>query len=157
MAEYSYFEEQFTLEDDFVDSANTDVNSSEFNTVAEHGPEKGEMSVPGQGRARNQTDAIGRIYADVVDSSGAGVSGKARIVVLNSQNNVVDIVSQHKLSSIGQGASNPGDRRPYALKGTEIADPYSLALQVKTDSGAVTVDTAASTFEMDGYRAEAVN
>lgn len=151
-----YFEETFSL-DDFATVTDTTVTDDEFRTVETLDVDKGEGVVAGQGQARDQTDAVGRIFLDIQNSTPAAISGKVRLVALNSQNRVVTVIYQSQISSVSVGSGNRADRRPFPVKKPELREPYKLGIQVQTASGTDTYSSGDSTVEIDGYRAEKVN
>jgi hypothetical protein len=81
--------------------------------------------------------------------------------MVNSQNQVVRVFSQHSAGTIREGSSNRSDRRPYALKYPSnpkgVAEPYKVVLQLKTDSGTVTYDDTNTSIQLDGYLGQAMN
>lgn len=161
MPKYQWFEDQLDLSD-FIQATDTTVTDDEFRTVERYSADKGEMVALGQGTARNQTDAVGRLYFDAkgedADGDGAGdaLAGKVRFVVLNSQDRVVDVISQHQLDAVRSGANDRSGRRPFPRRRQSVAEPYKLGVQVKLASGTDTYDNAGdSSLEADARRAEA--
>lgn len=157
---YQNFEEVYTLSD-FSTRSNKNVGSDEYATVEEIDVPKGEVVYLGQGMAENQQDAIGRLYADIKQGSNSDFSGKVRLCMINSQNQVVRVFSQHSAGTIRSGSSDRSKRRPYALKFPSnpkgIAEPYKLAIQLKTNSGTVTYDDSNTEIELDGYLGQSMN
>jgi len=158
---YQNFETQYTTAD-FTARTNLNIGPDEYVTVEELDVPKGEVLYLGQGRKANQDDAVGRLYADVQQGSNADFSGSVRFVMVNSQNQVVRVFSQHDagvLRSPSQGSRS--DYRPYALKFPSrpkgIAEPYKLAMQLKMQSGTNTYDDGNTVLELDGYRGEAMD
>jgi hypothetical protein len=156
MADVQYFEDTFSLSD-FTTATDLSVADDEFRTVERLEVDKGEVVIPGQGQARNQTDAVGRIFADIKNGGNSAISGKVRLVALNSQNRVVHTYYQAQISTVSVGASTRSDRRPFPRKRVRLAEPYKLAIQVKTASGTDTYSDSNSTVEFDGFRGEAIN
>jgi len=156
MSEYQWFEEEFTLAD-FSTVTDTTVTEDEYRTVERFEIPKGEVAQLGQGQANTQTDAVGRLFADIKDDADAAISGKVRFVIENTQNKPVRTISSHNTSTVNVGSNDRGSRRPYPLRPQQTAEPYKIAIQVQTASGTATYSSANSTVEVDGYRAEAVN
>lgn len=157
---YQNFETVHELAD-FSVRSDLNVTDSEFRTVEEIDVPKGEVLYLGQGMKEDQEDAIGRLYADVKQGSNSNFSGQVRLAMLNSQNQVVRVFSEHAASTLRSGASNRSDRRPYALKfpgnPKGIAEPYKLAIRLKSSSGSVTYDDGNTAFELDGYLGQAMD
>lgn len=157
---YQNFETLYTI-DDFSARSNLNVGPDEFKTVEELDVDKGEVVYLGQGAKEDQEDAIGRLYADIKQGANSNFIGAVRIAMVNSQNEVVRVYSQHTASTIRVGANTRSDRRPYALKFPSrpkgIAEPYKLAIQLKTQSGTVTYDDGNTALELDGYLGQAMD
>lgn len=158
MPALNYSPDEFDLSD-FEAAAATQVGPEEFTTVERMEIDKGEGVYIGQGSSSNPLQAEGSITGDPQDSTPAAISGRYRLVVINSQNNVVEggILAQGKLSQLRKTRANSvdGDITPFVNK--EVLEPYKIALQLKTDSGTVTYDSAQSSFAADGFLGEALN
>jgi hypothetical protein len=158
MANLTYHPTSFDL-DDFETSAATEVGDDEFSTVERFAVEKGEGVYVGKGTSENPLQAEGSAEGDIQDGGGSSITGKYRLVVLNSQNNIPNggVLTTGRLAELRTSRANSidGDITPYINK--EILEPYKLGLQIRTASGTATYDSSNSTFEVDGYLGESLN
>ena len=158
MADLSYSPDVFELAD-FSTASSTAVGDDEFSTVERLDIDKGEGVYIGKGSSTNPLQAEGSIQGDIQNTGGTSLDGRYRLVVLNSQNNVVNggVIARGKLSELRKTRSNSldGDITPFV--DIEVLEPYQIGLQVKLDSGTDTYDSGNSTFEADGFLGEAFN
>jgi hypothetical protein len=152
---YRFTSVEFTLAD-FSTRTNLEVGPDEFTTVEELDVEKGEGVVVGQGQSSNLLQAEGSISGDIQDTVPADIDGRYRLVALNSQNNVLDIIAEGTINQIETTRTNniDGDITPFT--GKEIYEPYKLGFQLKTNSGTQTYSNGNSNLSIDGYRGEKV-
>jgi len=146
--------ETFSLANDFDVRTNTEVGPDEFTTVEEFNVEKGETVELGQGRSSNLLQAEGNAAGDIQSGSPSDIDGKFRFVVLNSQNNVVQPITQGTIDELEVTRSNNLDGYILPRTGIEIADPYKLGLQLKTNSGTQTYSRSNSNLDVKGVRGE---
>jgi hypothetical protein len=151
---YLFTAESFTLASDFDARTQTGVGPDEFTTVEELDVEDGAGVVVGQGTSTNPLQAEGSVRGDVQDDVPADIDGRFRLVVLNEQNNIVDVLTQGTIDEIESTRANSldGDITPFT--GKEIYEPFKLGLQLKTNSGTQTYDSGNSSLTVDGYRGE---
>jgi len=158
MSELSYSPTAFDLSD-FETATSTEVGDDEYATVERLEIEKGEGAYIGKGSSSNPLQAEGSIEGDPQNDTPADLDGRYRLVVLNSQNNVVDggILAQGKISALRRDRANSidGDITPFVNK--EVLEPYKIGFQLKLDSGTDTYSSADSTLEVDGFQGEALN
>jgi hypothetical protein len=156
MSDLSYHPDSFDL-DDFTTATSTEVGDDEFETVERLEIGKGEGVYIGQGSSTNPLQAEGSITGDPDNGSDADLTGQYRLVVLNSQNNVVDILTQGKISALRKTRANSldGDITPFI--DTEVMEPYQIGYQLKLASGSDTYSSADSSLEVDGFSGEALN
>jgi hypothetical protein len=152
---YRFNPTPLTLANDFTVRTSLQVGPDEFSTVEEIDVEEGEGVRVGQGTSANPLQAEGSIRGDIQDNGGADIDGKYRLVVLNTQNNVKDIVKQGSIDEIEQTRANSldGDITPVSGK-PEIYEPNKLGFQLKTDSGTATYSRSNSSLTIDGYLGE---
>lgn len=158
MSNLSYSPTSFDL-DDFSTATSTEVGDDEFSTVEVLEIGKGEGVYIGRGASSNPLQAEGSVDADFQDGGNADIDGKYRLVVLNSQNNVVNggIITQGKIDATEKTRANSidGDITPFV--DMEVMEPYKVGLQLKTSSGTATYDSGNSSVEIDGFQGEALN
>lgn len=158
MSELSYSPTAYELAD-FTTATSTAVGDDEFSTVERLEIDKGEGAYVGQGSSKNPLQAEGSITGDPQNSTPADLNGRYRLVVLNSQNNVVDggILAQGKISALRNTRSNSidGDITPFVNK--EVKEPYKIGFQLKLASGSDTYSSADSALSVDGFQGEALN
>lgn len=151
---YLFTGETFTFASDFTTRTSAEVGPDEFTTVEELDVGKGSSAVVGQGRSTNPLQAEGSIRGDIQDGGDSDITGRYRVVVLNEQNNVVDVVTQGTIAQLETTRANSldGDITPFS--GKEIYEPFKLGFQLKTDSGTATYGPSNSSMSVDGYRGE---
>lgn len=156
MSALNYHPDEFDLSD-FETATSTGVGDDEFATVERLPIDKGEGVYVGQGSSTNPLQAEGSITGNPQNSTPAELNGQYRLVVLNSQNNVVDILAQGKISQLRKTRSNSidGDITPYVNK--EVMEPYKVGFQLKLSSGSDTYDSSQSSLAIDGYSGEKMN
>jgi hypothetical protein len=156
--ELQYSPDVFELAD-FDTSTSTAVGDDEFSTVERLDIDEGEGVYIGRGTSSNPLQAEGSIEGDLQNGGGTSLQGRYRLVVLNSQNNVVNggVLARGKLSELRQTRANSldGDIQPFVNK--EVLEPYQVGLQVRLSSGTDTYDSGNSTFKADGFLGEAFN
>lgn len=155
---------EFTLVEGGTTDNSVEVNSQNWVTIYYLEFEKGEAVALGQGRAANQTDAVGRAYAEFDEDGATDISsGKVRFVKLNRQMNPMRVISQRPLAQLAKGASDESARDPFPVQergqGGEpvaIGYPYRIGIQMKLNSGTANVDDAegGTTAELDAIRVE---
>jgi len=152
-----YNAERFTLDNDFAAKTDTTVADDEFRSVEELDVEVGESVIIGRGTSRAPLSAEGSAAGDIQDGGNSDIDGKFRFVVVNSQNNVVSRIAQGSINDLEQTRANALDG--YLLPNTniEIAEPYKLAFQLRTNSGTATYSSANSSLSVDGVRGESRN
>jgi hypothetical protein len=158
MSALTYSPDEFDLSD-FTTATSTEVGDDEFATVERLEVEKGEGVYIGQGSSKNPLQAEGSITGDIQDGGGVQLNGKYRLVVLNSQNNVVEggKITQGKIDSLRTSRANSVDGEIQPFVDMEVMEPYKIGLQVKLDSGSATYSNANSSFAADGFSGEAMN
>jgi hypothetical protein len=148
--------------DDFTEFDATE-NSNDFNLLAFLDIARGQAESLGRGFDSTQTDAEGRISAQVKDDAGAQVYGKLQLALLTPNNRVIRVINEWDLSEIDEPSSGERtDRYPFPIqeateKGNRVykSSPYRLGLLVKSDgSGSGTLSLANSLLKADGQRAE---
>lgn len=158
MTELSYSKDVFEL-DDFSTASSTAVGDDEFATVERLDIDKGEGVYIGRGTSTNPLQAEGSLRGDIQNSGSSSLNGRYRLVVLNSQNNVVNngVIARGKLSELRTTRANSldGDITPFVNK--EVLEPYQIGLQIKLNSGTDTYDSGNSSFSADGFLGEAFN
>jgi hypothetical protein len=152
-----YNAERFTLANDFSTRTDTTVTDDEFRTVEEIDVETGESVTIGRGSSRAPLSAEGSAAGDIQSSAPADIDGKFRFVVLNSQNNVVSRIVQGSINDLEQTRANALDGYLLPNTGQEIAEPYKLGLQLRTDSGTADYSSSNSSLSVDGVRGESRN
>ncbi len=159
MSELSYSPTAFDLSD-FETATSTEVGDDEYATVERLEIEKGEGAYIGKGSSSNPLQAEGSIEGDPQNDTPADLDGRYRLVVLNSQNNVVDggILAQGKISALRRSRANSidGDITPVRQQ-RRCSSPTRSGFQLKLDSGTDTYSSADSTLEIDGFQGEALN
>jgi len=145
----------FSLANDFAARTNTTVGPDEFTTVEELDVEKGESVTLGQGSSSNPLQAEGAISGDIQDDDPSDIDGNFRLVVLNSQNKVVGRIAQGTIDQIEKTRTNSLDGYILPFTGTEVAEPYKIGLQLRTNSGTQTYDSSNSSLSADGVLGEA--
>jgi len=156
MSALDYTPDAFELED-FTTSTSTELGDDEFQTVERLEVEQGEGVYIGQGASSNPLQAEGAISGDIQDDGGTSLDGKYRVVVLNSQNNVVRRITQGRLAQLRKTRSNSLDGDITTFKDIEVMEPYKVGFQVKLNSGTATYDNGNSTLEVDGFSGEKLN
>jgi len=158
VSDLSYSPTAFDL-GDFETASSTAVGDDEFSTVERLEIDKGEGAYVGQGNSTNPLQAEGSIVGDPQNDTPGDLNGRYRLVVLNSQNNVVDggILAQGKISALRKTRSNSidGDIQPFVNK--EVLEPYKIGFQLKLDDGTDEYSSADSELEVDGFQGEALN
>lgn len=157
MSRLSYSPDEFDLSD-FTTASSTEVGDDEFQTVERLEVEKGEGVYIGQGSTTNPLQAEGSIEGDIQNDGSTSLNGEYRLVVLNSQNNMVPggIIARGRLSALRQSRANSLDGDITPFKDKEVMEPYSVGLQIRLDSGTDTYSNTNSTFSADGYSGEAI-
>lgn len=153
------FPKTYTLSD--YNETETDLNASQFNTAYEMPVDKGVTESFGRGTAGNQTDAEGRVYADLQNASGNMITGKLRLAVRTKQGRLVSVINEFDLEEINVGADNRTDRYPFPIQRYQTSEgvkrwtayPFVVTLEVKPDSDE-SLSTGDSTLKMDGKRGE---
>jgi hypothetical protein len=151
---YLFTPEQFTLATDFTARTATTVGPDEFSTVEEIDLEQGEGFRLGQGFSSNPLQAESSVRGDIQDGSDDDIDGRFRLVVLNEQNNVVDVLTQGTINEIEETRANSIDGHITTLDDREVYEPMKVGLQLKTNSGTSTYDSGNSSLTIDGYRGE---
>lgn len=151
---YLFTPEQFTLATDFSERTSTQVGPDEFSTVEEFDMEQGEGFRLGQGYSSNPLQAESSIRGDIQDDGNADIDGRFRLVVLNEQNNVVDVLTQGTIDEIEDARANSIDGHITTLDDREIYEPMKIGLQLKTNTGTSTYSSSNSSLTIDGYRGE---
>lgn len=158
MSELQYHADEIDL-DDFTELSDTNVGEDEFATVEVVEVEKGEGYFIGQGQSTNPLQAEGSITGDPQNSTPAALNGQYRLVVLNSQNNVVNggVLAQGKMSELRTTRPNSldGDITPLVEK--EVMEPYKIGFQLKLTSGTDQYSSSDSSLAIDGYKGESFN
>lgn len=148
--------------DDFEEFDTTE-NSMDFNLFAVLDIQRGQAESFGRGFNSTQTDAEGRISAQIKDDAGTQVYGKMQLALLTPNNRVIRVINEWDLSEIDEPASGERpDRYPFPIqeataKGYRVrkASPYKIGLLVQTDgSGSGTLSLDNSMLKADGNRAE---
>lgn len=171
--EYHFGPDTFKT-DDFTEFPDPSVNSEEFTTVATMDLRKGEGAALGRGNTSNPDEAEGFIFMDVLSASDSDsdgnndpINGRAKIVVLNTNNTPVDTIWRGRLSEL-RDDGDPAvdgekrrDRKPFPYQtpvekatGEVYGEDYSIGLQIETDDGTATFSLAASRFRIEGYYGE---
>lgn len=88
--------------------------------IGEYKIEAGQVIKMGFGEYKSMQDAVGRIYADIKDSTNAVVSGKLRFSVWTPQNRLIEVLAEFDIDTINDNLSDPTKRQP--LSGTDF--PY---------------------------------
>jgi len=153
MSELNYSPDEFDLAS-FTTATSTAVGDDEYATVERLEVEQGEGVYIGQGQSKNPLQAEGSIEGDIKNDGDSSLNGKYRLVVLNSQNNVVGRITQGRLSALRKTRTNSLDGDITTFQDIEVMEPYKVGLQVKLSSGSDTYDNANSTFEADGFSGE---
>jgi len=158
MSELSYSPDVFELAD-FNTASSTEVGDDSFHDVERFDIEEGEGVYVGRGVSENPLQAEGSIRGDLQDSGGSSLSGRYRIAVVNSQNNVVNggVLARGRLSELRTTRANSidGDIQPFVDK--EVMEPYKVAVQIRLSSGTATYSSSNSNLSIDGFRGEAFN
>lgn len=141
---------------ELVEGATTDnsneINDANFTLAYTRTFEKGEGIALGQGRAANQTDAVGRIYHEIDEDTGTDIEGYTlRVAVLNRQDNVRRVIAQFSEDQISRGASDRTNRQPLPVQERNESDrpvfvayPYKIGLLYKLNDGTANIDNAES-------------
>ena len=163
------FRDTLTFDDfELVEGSTTDncheLNSDNYTLAYKLEFEKGEGAALGQGRAANQTDAVGRLYHEIDADGASDITGyKVRMVVLNRQDNTRRVISQYTDTQITDGASDRSARQPFPVQERGqgrspvfVAYPFALGLEYRLNSGTDNIDDAESgtTAEIDALRYE---
>lgn len=140
------------------------VKSSQFTTVWQMPVDKGMTESFGRGVKANQTDAEGRLYAQVKDDADSELAGQLRLAIRTKQGRLVSVINEFDLDEVDVGASDRTKRYPFPIQRFSTSDgdvhrwvayPYVVTLEVKPDADA-TVSTSNSTLKLDGKRGEQV-
>jgi len=145
----------FTFENDFTARTNLAVGPDEFTTVEEIDVEKGESVTLGLGTSRNPLQAEGSARGDIQDDGTDDIDGNYRFVVLNSQNKVIQRIDQGTINELEKTRTNSLDGSILPFTGVEVAEPYKVGFQLRTNSGTATYDSANSSLDVDGVLGEA--
>jgi len=156
MSSLNYSPDEFDL-DDFTTSTSTELGDDEFQTVERLEIDKGEGAYIGQGNSTNPLQAEGSIEGDPQNDTPEDLNGQYRLVVLNSQNNVVQIITQGKVSALRRERANSIDGDITPFKNIEVLEPYKIGFQIKLKSGTDTYSSADSSLNVDGFSGEALN
>lgn len=169
--EYHFGPDTFTTAD-FTEWPDPSVNSESFTTVATMDLRNGEGVALGRGNTSNPDRAEGFIFLDAVDNDPDGdgtndpIQGRAKIVVLNTNNTPIDTIWRGRLSELRQGdpavdGEKRRDRKPFPYQtptkkqvGEVYGEDYSIGLQIQTDSAKVTFSLSASRAKIEGYYGE---
>jgi len=151
-----YNETTFSLENDFTARTNLNIGPDEFTTVEELDVSRGESVTIGLGGSTNPMQAEGSADGNIQNGSGGDINGNFRFVVLNSQNKVVRRVAQGTIDEIEVTRTNSVDGYILKFTGIEIAEPYKLGLQLKTNSGTSLYSSSNSSLDVSGVLGETV-
>lgn len=140
----------------------TDVGSTQFTVTHELEVQEGQAESLGRGQDRTQTDAVGRLLADIENTGDSDMSGQIRFSVRTLQGRLVAVISEFALDEVRSGANDRTNRYPFPVQRFEtsggmnrwIARGYKLCVELQTSSGTATVSTSNSTLKADGNRAE---
>lgn len=140
----------------------TDVRASGWTVTHELAPEEGQAYSLGRGRDATQTDAVGRLYADIQNSTPADIDCSVRFTVRTLQDRLVTVINEYDGEELRTGASNRTDRYPFPIQRFQasgktnryVARGFKLCIEIRSDSGTATVSTSDSTLKADGYLAE---
>lgn len=152
----------------FTEMSDTNVGNDEFSTVAYWDLDEGEGVAFGEGRSKNPDKAEAYIYLDPQNSTPAALNGKAKLVVLNAANQVVDEIYTNKISKLRNGDPATDSRGdwgvpfPYqaikAGKGEVLGKGgYKIGIQLKLDSGTDAFSLSDSTMEAEGFSGSVEN
>jgi len=144
----------FTFENDFTARTNLEVGPDEFTTVEELSVDKGESVTLGRGTSVNPLQAEGAYSGDIQDSGTGDIDGNFRVVVLNSQNKVIRRISQGTIDQLENTRANSLDGYIQPFSGIEVAEPYKVGLQLRTNSGTQTYSSSNSNLSLDGVQGE---
>ena len=128
--------------------ANVPVNANQFIEVGRVVVPSGTAYDLGVGDLKSQADAIGRIFADLRDTTvapGAKIDGIVRIDLHDPQNRVLRTVYQGRTEML---RTSQGDRRqqyPFSKRNVRAGWNYAFVLKVMPDAGAVGNGTLAWT------------
>jgi hypothetical protein len=144
---------------DFETASSTEVGDDSFSDVERFDIEEGEGVYVGRGTSENPLQAEGSIRGDLQDSGGTSLYGRYRLVVVNSQNNVVNggVLARGRLSELRTTRANSIDGDIQLFVNKEVMEPYKVALQIRLSSGTATYSSSNSSLSIDGFRGEAFN
>lgn len=158
MSDLSYSRTEIDL-DDFSTATSTEVGDDEFATVERLEIDKGEGYYVGAGNSTNPLQAEGSITGDPQNSTPSDLNGRYRLVVVNTQNNVVEggVLAEGKISALRKTRANSldGDITPFVNK--EVMEPYKIAFQLKLTTGTDTYSSSDSSLAIDGFLGESFN
>ena len=164
---YQFSTDQYDTADLTEVQPSAEATSSEFRTVARLEIDEGDGVALGIGKSRNPDRAEGYLYFDARDGGNAKISGRLRFVVLNATNDVVAVISRHRLEQLRSGGPTAADRKdrmpyPYQVvkngKGEILGGSgYSVGVQIETASGTATYSNSNSTAVIEGHAGTQIN
>jgi len=129
----------------------------QYTLIGEYKVSADELVGLGRGSNAAQSDAIGRLYADFVNTSAADIAtGKFRVMVVSSQNipaGPKPVAIDVDLAALRTGETIPADRYALPFDGTMLSEDKKFQFFIKNGgAAAVTLDLSASTVLMDMSR-----
>jgi len=145
----------FSFANDFTARTASQVGPDEFVTVEEIDVEQGESVTLGKGTSQNPLQAEGAASGDIQDDGTDDIDGNYRFVVLNSQNKVIQRIDQGTINELEKTRANSIDGSILPFTDVEVAEPYKIGFQLRTNSGTATYSSANSSLDVDGVLGEA--
>lgn len=158
MSTLEYAPDVFSLSD-FATASSTEVGDDNFSLVEIFAIEQGEGVYIGRGNSENPLQAQASVDGNLKDSGGSDITGRYKLAVLNSQNNLVDggTLVRGRISELRKTRPNSLDGDITQFVDIEVLEPYKVGLLVRTNSGTTTYSSSNSSLEIDGFLGEAKN
>jgi len=146
---------------EFSEASNMDAVSDAWMPMLFWDVPQGQAVAFGRGDSYNPDKAEGFVHIDIQNASAAAVDGEVRLAIYNSAGERVDTIYRNDTDTLRQGsAADATVPFPYqAIRGGagEVGYPYTIALEVRTDTGTETVSLSDSAIGVDGYKGNRKN
>jgi hypothetical protein len=139
------------IEKDLINTTTVAVVSGTFIKLGERKVEAGEMLTIGYGSQAGQTDAVGRFYLSLKDTTATPVQlhGKVRLSVYSPQNRPLRILGEYRTETLlSGGTADRSLNTPLPENFTWLSEDKKLVLEFQSDTNA-TLSQANSDMLMD--------
>jgi hypothetical protein len=117
--------------------------------------------VIGAGSLRGQSNAEGRLYAELIDTAAAQVNGEIKFELEDAAGVRQQVLFEGDIVALKTSATDRGQMRPFPMqpntaRPVPAVQDQKIIMSIKCDDAAKTLDLSASTLIMDGTRVRVV-